>query len=65
MFCIFIIFGILHSLTEKSSGSAVHIVDLEEVEPPEETSMLLCDPDLSMPLDDVFEVQEPPVEVWM
>jgi hypothetical protein len=51
------------SLTEQSSGSTVNIVDQEEVEPPEETTMLLWDPDLSMPLDDVFEVQEPPAEV--
>jgi hypothetical protein len=41
----------------------VNIFDQEEVEPPEETTMLLWDPDLSMPPDDVFEVQEPLVEV--
>ena len=29
----------------------------------EETSMLLWDPNLLMPLDDVLEVQEPPIEV--
>jgi hypothetical protein len=51
------------SLTEQSSGSAVNIVDQEEVEPSEETTMLLWDPDLPMPPDDVFEVQEPPAEV--
>jgi hypothetical protein len=51
------------SLTEKSSGSVVNIIDQEEVETLEETTMLLWDPDLSMPFDDVFEVQEPPTEV--
>jgi hypothetical protein len=43
--------------------STVNIVDQEEVEPTEETTMFLWDPDLPMPLDDVFEVQEPPTEV--
>jgi hypothetical protein len=51
------------SLTEQSSGSAMNIVDQEEVDPLEETTMLLWDPDLSMPSDDLFEVQEPPAEV--
>ena len=51
------------SLTKKSSSSVVNIADQEEVDLPEETSMLLWDPDLSMPLTDVFEVQEPPAEV--
>jgi hypothetical protein len=50
------------SLTEQSSGSAMNIVDQEEVDPPEETSMLLWDLDLSIPSDDLFEVQEPPAE---
>jgi hypothetical protein len=44
------------SLTKQSSGFVVNIVDQEEVEPPKETTMLLWDPDLSMPPDDVFEV---------
>jgi hypothetical protein len=52
------------SLTEKSSGSVVNIANQEEVEPPEETTMLLWDPDLLMPLDDVFEVHEPPTKVF-
>jgi hypothetical protein len=51
------------SLTEQSSGSAMNIVDQEEVDPPEETTMLIWDPDLPMPSDDLFEVQEPPAEV--
>jgi hypothetical protein len=51
------------SLTEQSSGSTMNIVDQEEVDPPEETTMLIWDPDLPMPSDDLFEVQEPPTEV--
>ena len=51
------------SLTEQSSGSAMNIVDQEVVDLPEETSMLLWDPDLSMPFCDLFEVQEPLAEV--
>jgi hypothetical protein len=51
------------SLTEQSSGSTINIVDQEEVDPPEETTMLIWDPDLPMPSDDLFEVQEPPTEV--
>jgi hypothetical protein len=51
------------SLTEQSRGSAVNISDQEEVDPPEETAMLLWDLDLSMPSDDIFEVQEPPIKV--
>jgi hypothetical protein len=51
------------SLTEQSSGSVMNIVDQEEVDPPEETTMLIWDPDLPMPSDDLFEVQEPPAEV--
>jgi hypothetical protein len=51
------------SLTEQSSGSMVNISDQEEVDPPVETTMLLWDPYLPMPSDDIFYVQEPPVEV--
>jgi hypothetical protein len=41
----------------------VNIVDQEEVDSLEETTMLLWDPELLMPFNDIFEVQEPPVEV--
>jgi hypothetical protein len=41
----------------------MNIFDQEEVVPPEETTMLIWDPDLPMPSDDLFEVQEPPAEV--
>jgi hypothetical protein len=51
------------SLIEQSSGSTMNIVDQEEVDPPEETTMLLWDLDLPMPSEDLFEVQEPPIEV--
>jgi hypothetical protein len=51
------------SLTKQSSGSVMNIVDQEEVDPLEETTMLLWNPDLQMPYDDLFEVQEPPAEV--
>jgi hypothetical protein len=34
----------------------MNIVDQEEVDPPEETSMLIWDLDLPMPSDDLFEV---------
>jgi hypothetical protein len=52
------------SLTEQSSNSTVNIVDQEEVYPPEETSMLLWDPELSISSNDLFELQEPPAEVF-
>jgi hypothetical protein len=51
------------SLTEQSSGSNMNIVDQEEIDSQEETTMLIWDPDLAMPSDDTFEVQEPLVEV--
>jgi hypothetical protein len=51
------------SLTEQSSGSTMNIVDQEEVDPLEETIMLLWDPDLPILFDDLFEVQEPPTKV--
>jgi hypothetical protein len=51
------------SLTEQSSSSAMNIFDQEEVDPPEETTMLIWDPDIPMPFDDLFVVQEPPVEI--
>jgi hypothetical protein len=47
------------SLTKQSSGSDVNIVYQEEVDPPEDTAMLIWYPNLPMPSDDLFEVQEP------
>jgi hypothetical protein len=41
----------------------MNIVNQEEISPPEETTMLLWDPSQAMSSDDLFEVQEPPVEV--
>jgi hypothetical protein len=51
------------SLTEKSSNSSMNIVNQEEIAPPEETTMLIWDPDLPMSSNDLFEVQEPPAKV--
>jgi hypothetical protein len=51
------------SITEQPNDSVMNIVDQEEVDPPEETTMLIWDPDLPMPSDDLFEAQEPLVEV--
>jgi hypothetical protein len=53
------------SLTEKPSGSVMNVVDQEEIDPPEDTTMLIWDPDLIIPSDDLFESQEPPTEVSM
>jgi hypothetical protein len=41
----------------------MNIVDQEEFDPTEQTTMLLWDPELLMPSDDIFEVQEPFAEV--
>jgi hypothetical protein len=51
------------SLTEQPSGSVMNVVDQEEIDPPEDTTMLIWDLDLIMPSDDLFESQEPPTEV--
>jgi hypothetical protein len=51
------------SLTEQSSDSTINIADQEEFDPLEETTMLIWDLDLPMSSDDLFEVQEPPLEV--
>jgi hypothetical protein len=51
------------SLPEQPSGSVMNVVDQEEIDPPEDTTMLIWDPDLIMPSDDLFESQEPPAEV--
>jgi hypothetical protein len=44
-------------LIEQSSNSTMNIADPEEVDPLEETTMLLWDPNFPMPSDDIFEVQ--------
>jgi hypothetical protein len=51
------------SLTEQPIGSVMNVVDQEEIDPPEDTSILIWDPDLIMPFGDLFEFQEPPTEV--
>jgi hypothetical protein len=51
------------SLTEHSSDSVMNLVDQEEIYLPEDTSMLIWDPNLIMSFDDLFEVQKAPAEV--
>jgi hypothetical protein len=48
------------SLTEKQKCLVMNVVDQEDIDPPEDTTMLIWDPDLIMPSDDLFQVQEPP-----
>ena len=48
------------SLTEQPCGSIMNVTDKEEIDPPKDTTMLILDPDLIMPFDDLFESQEPP-----
>jgi hypothetical protein len=50
------------SLTKQSIESTMNIVNQEDVDPLEETTMLIWDPGLPMPFDDLFQVQEPPEE---
>jgi hypothetical protein len=50
-------------LTEHPSSSVMNIVAQEEVDPPRDTIMLIWDPDLIMPSDDLFESWDEPVEV--
>jgi hypothetical protein len=51
------------SLTEQSSSSTMNIVDQEEADPPRDTTMLIWDPDVIVPSDDLFEPREQPTEV--
>jgi hypothetical protein len=51
------------SLTEPSSSSAFNIVNQEEVDPPQDTTMLIWDPDMIASLDDLFKPQAPPTEI--
>jgi hypothetical protein len=51
------------SLTKQSNGLVMNVVDQEEIDPPEDTTMLIWDPNLIMPSDDLFEFQELAVEV--
>ena len=43
------------SLIEQPSSSVMNIFDQEEVNPLRDTTMLIWDPDLIMPSDDLFE----------
>jgi ribonuclease HI len=51
------------SLTEQPSGLVVNITDQEEIDPPQDTTMLIWDLALIILSDDLFESQEQPVEV--
>jgi hypothetical protein len=51
------------SLTEPSSSSTFNIVDQEEVDPPEDTTMLIWDPIIIASSDDLFKPQAPPSEI--
>jgi hypothetical protein len=51
------------SLTKQSNRSTMNIDDHKEIDPQEETTMLIWDLDLPMASDDLFEVQEPPAKV--
>jgi hypothetical protein len=42
------------SLTEQPSSSVMNVADQEEIDPPEGTTMLIWDPGLIMPSDDLF-----------
>jgi hypothetical protein len=50
------------SLTEQSRSLAINILDQEEVDPPRDTTMLICDLDVITSSDDLFESREQPTE---
>ena len=41
----------------------MNIADQEDIDPPQDITMLIWDPDLIMPCNDLFESQGQPVEV--
>jgi hypothetical protein len=43
------------SLTKPSSSSAFNIADHEEADPPQDTAMLIWDPDVITSSDDLFK----------
>ena len=42
------------SLNKQPSGSVMNVVDQEEIDPTEDTTMLIWDPDLIIPSDNLF-----------
>jgi hypothetical protein len=48
------------SLTKQSSSSTMNIDDQEEANPSRDTTMLIWDPDVIVPSDDLFEPREQP-----
>jgi hypothetical protein len=51
------------SLTKQPRSSVMNVADQEDIDPPEDTTMLIWDTNLIMPYDDLFQVQEPPAEI--
>jgi hypothetical protein len=51
------------SLTEQPSSLVMNIADQKDIDPPKDTAMMIWDPDLIMPSNDLFQVQEPPIEI--
>ena len=41
----------------------MNVADQEDIDPPEDTTMLIWDTNLIMPYDDLFQVQEPPAKI--
>jgi hypothetical protein len=48
------------SLTEPPNSSAFNIADQEEAAPPQDTTMLIWDPDVIASSDDLFKPHAPP-----
>ena len=42
------------SLTEQPSSLVMNVADQEEIDPPKDTTMMIWNPDLIMPSDDLF-----------
>jgi hypothetical protein len=53
------------TLTEQPTSSVMNVSYQEEIDPSEDMAMLIWDPDLIMPSNDLFESQEQPAEVSM
>jgi hypothetical protein len=51
------------SLTEPPNSLAFNIADQEEADPPQDTTMLIWDPDVIASSDDLFKPQAPPTEI--
>ena len=47
------------SLTEQPRSSVMNVANQEEIEPPQDTTMMIWHPDLIMRFDDLFESHQP------